>query len=209
MSRCWMQTVSGKAVDFDDLDPSAIDIADIALGLSRIARYVGHTATAEPYSVAEHSVRVARLVAWWQPNQPELALRALLHDAAEGYVGDTTSPVKAWVRRQTYALDVLEARVERAILTRFGLRHLRSDPPLPLDELERIEKVIKRADLVLLATERRDHMAPCDRDWELEHKPLAARLAPPLSASAAERVFLEYFEAMTAAVSLADAEAQR
>jgi 5'-deoxynucleotidase YfbR-like HD superfamily hydrolase len=194
VSNTWMQTISGKVVDFDDIRPEAFEIWDIAHALSRINRFLGHTH--EPYTVAEHSVRVAELVLSWHPGNHELALRALLHDAAEAYVGDTTSPVKAFIRRQTYALDVLEARLERAILERFGLRHLRSEPPLALTEAEGIAEIIKKADLVVLSTEHRDHVPPGERDWRLAYPPHVEALPPPMSAELAEQVFLKLFCAL-------------
>ncbi len=192
MSDCWMQCISGRAVDFDDVRPEHIEIADIALGLSRINRYLGHTNL--PLTVAEHSIRVAAVVRD-ATNDQEMTLRALLHDAAEAYVGDTTAPVKRYIRRQTYALDVLETRVQRAILERFGLRHMRSEG-MSLAEWERIEATIKNADLVLLATERRDHVPPGERPWSLTHQPLPRRLALPFQAERAEHAFLKHFHAL-------------
>ncbi len=186
----WAQSYSGKAIDFDNIQPGQFTIEDIAIGLSRINRYLG--ATRETYSVAEHSVCVS-LAVEEEAGDTSLALRALLHDAAEAFIGDTTSPVKGWIRRQTYALDVLEARIERAIFERFGLPHLRSDPPM-LDEPE----IIKRMDLVMLATERRDLIGPGEREWNLSHEPRPKTLPMPLTAEKAERAFLDRFEFLTA-----------
>jgi len=190
----FMQTRSGKAIDFDAIEPDKIEIEDIAIGLSRINRYLGHTV--DPLTVAEHSVRVSLLVSDWYPDDHSLQLRALLHDASEAIVGDVTAPVKRWIRQQSYVLDVLEARIERAILTRFGLRHMLSDPPMPLAECEAIAEIIKRADLTLLATEHRDLVPPGERDWNLTHEPLPKKHARPASPEVAERVFLERFEAL-------------
>jgi 5'-deoxynucleotidase YfbR-like HD superfamily hydrolase len=198
MSDCWMQSISGRAIDFDDVRPEHIEIEDIALGLSRINRYLGHTPV--PLTVAEHSIRVAHVVRH-VTNDVELTLRALLHDAAEAYVGDVTAPVKRYIRRQTYALDVLELRVQRAILERFGLRHLRSEG-MTLDEWERIEATIKHADLRLLATEYRDLVGEGSRPWNLTHEPLPRRHAIPLPAERAEQAFLEHFHALWSPVSL-------
>ena len=78
-------TVSGRA--FWPLENSGeIVIEDIAHHLAMIARYGG--ALTEFYSVAEHCWHMSHAVA------PEFALEALLHDAAETYLGDIRRPLK-------------------------------------------------------------------------------------------------------------------
>lgn len=82
----WLQTFTGRQFWPLDPQPGDVDIADIAHALSLICRYGGHTQRF--YSVAEHAVHVSRAV------PPEDALRGLLHDAAEAYVGDMVRPLK-------------------------------------------------------------------------------------------------------------------
>src|SRR5690606_5290032 len=77
----WMQTFTGRAVYPLDLRPDDIDIQDIAHALSMQCRYAGHTR--QFYSVAEHSVHVAR---WCRQYGPAAALEGLLHDATEAYL---------------------------------------------------------------------------------------------------------------------------
>ncbi len=192
MSDCWMQSYSGKAIDFDAISPEDIEIEDIALGLSRINRYLGHTNI--PLTVAEHSIRVAAIVRE-TTKDPVLTKHSLLHDAAEALIGDITAPVKRWIKRHTWALHVLETRVQRAILERFGLKHMRSEG-MTMSEWERIEATIKHADLVMLATEYRDLVPKGVRPWNLTHEPLPRRHALPLPADRAEAAFLEHFHAL-------------
>lgn len=155
---------------FNLLQPGAsrIEIADIAHALSNLCRFTGHTR--EFYSVAQHSVHVSHLV------PPEHALAALLHDATEAYLGDVSSPLK----HQLPAYRDIEARVEAAVMTRFGLT-------VPL------HPSIKAADLVALATEKRDLMAP-DRDWDcLAHSQPDPQRITPMPPELARTLFLSRY----------------
>ena len=71
----YIETVSGKKVYFLDPDPDQIDIKDIALSLSRVNRFNGHTR--KPLTVAEHCWNGSRHI------QDDLKLAFLLHDASE------------------------------------------------------------------------------------------------------------------------------
>lgn len=105
----------GHEVDFLDPQQDSIHLVDIAEGLSKCARYAGQTPD-KFYSVAEHSV----LCSYFVPEH--MALQALLHDAAEAYTGDFSSPLKALIRKSTSVLDVVEDRLTRAIFQRFGVQ---------------------------------------------------------------------------------------
>lgn len=173
MTAPWIQTVSGVA--FDLLAPTVemVRVGDIAHALARINRFSGHT-LGEPYSVAHHSMLVADLLASW--GAPVAVVReGLLHDAPEAYYGDMVSPVAAAIR----TIDRLGALLNAAEPTRDPLStlHRRVDAvvraALSLPEYE--TAIVKRADLVALAIERRDLMAPCERDWCLpEYAPASA-----------------------------------
>lgn len=125
-------TVSGRVIDFLYPDPEQINLDDIARGLSRQARYSGQTI--RPYTVAQHSLLVASLVA------PEHRLYALLHDAPEAYLGDIPSPAKdAMDNLAAPALlespyRVVERRIWRAICNRYDL-----SPELP-DEVHEADQ---------------------------------------------------------------------
>lgn len=125
---------------FDLLDPhgSRIEIEDIAHALSNLCRFTGHTHMF--YSVAEHS--------WWCSMivSRSDALAALMHDAAEAFVGDVSRPLKSLIpdfRR-------IEHVVQSAICARFGL------------SLE-LPATVKEADLLMLASEQLHCMRSSDR----------------------------------------------
>lgn len=108
----WMQTYTGRK--FWPMDPRSdeVFIEDIAHSLSLQCRYAGHCERF--YSVAEHSVHLARHLRW---QGVEVALWALLHDASEAYLVDVPRPVKGHLVGYKDA----EARVMAAVCERFGL----------------------------------------------------------------------------------------
>lgn len=138
----WILTATGKHFDFAAPRPDQIDILDIAQGLANECRYAGHTR--HFYSVAQHCVIASQIV------PREHALEALLHDAAEAYCKDIPRPLKAMLPDYR----AVEDRVEAAIRDRFGLPGEQSHH-------------VKRADLVMLATERRDLMPQDDTPWPI------------------------------------------
>lgn len=162
-----MTTSSGRA--FWPLDPQQDDIrfGDIANGLSRLCRYNGQLdPNVEHYSVAQHSVLVSLNV------PAEFALEALLHDAAEAYVGDMVRPLK--LKNALYRVQ--ELNVDRVIRSKFSL---------PLF----CSSVVKDADNVACATEKRDLLAPSvDVDWGRLPDPWPEKIKP-LNAFAARDLF--------------------
>lgn len=184
----WIQTYSGKAFDLWDPQPDQIDITDIAHALSLQCRFNGHCR--QFYSVAQHSVLVARLL-------PEpLRLYGLLHDAAEAYIGDIVRPLKERLvmfgmrydgSNEYTAFKYSEANLIERIYAHFRLR-----TPLEYDE----RQAIKYADDVMLATEARDLLAPPPRPWGKLPEPDAVHIAP-LDPSDAKGVFLATFEKLT------------
>lgn len=99
---CTMLTVSGRQVNLLYPKPEMIDLGDIAHALSRIQRFAGHTTV--PYTVAQHSMLVARIVAI---THPHYQLHALLHDATEAYIGDASRPLKNTMRMQGLRLRTM------------------------------------------------------------------------------------------------------
>ncbi|RVN04626.1 HD domain-containing protein [Sinorhizobium meliloti] len=108
----WMQTYTGRK--FWPMDPRADEvlIEDIAHSLSLQCRYAGHCLRF--YSVAEHSVHLARHLRW---QGVEVALWGLLHDASEAYLVDVPRPVKPHLPGYKEA----ESKVMAAVCERFGL----------------------------------------------------------------------------------------
>jgi len=133
----FLQTVSGRRVNPFDPDPSQIDIGDIARALGNLCRFGGHSRVF--YSVAQHSVIVSELVEQ-RGGDVEDVFAALMHDAAEAYLGDMPHPIK---HRSPLgaAFKAAEDQLEAVIRERFGIK---ADVP-----------EIKRVDRALLATERR------------------------------------------------------
>jgi 5'-deoxynucleotidase YfbR-like HD superfamily hydrolase len=135
--RAWQRMLSGRRLDLIDPSPLDVEIGDIAHGLARVARWNGQTKGPEIFSVAQHSLLVEALFAARDVSSSrESRLAALLHDAPEYVIGDMISPFKAAVGGD---YKLVEARLKRAVLIRFGL------PAEPPDDLERRIKIADRA----------------------------------------------------------------
>lgn len=135
----YLETVSGRKIDFADPDPDQIVVEDIVHALRHICRFGGHIL--KPLSVMAHSANVALLV------PDKFKYEAILHDAAEAYIGDMPTPFKLMMPD----FLSLEARIQAAINTKFGLP-------------DRMSQVVVNADRVALMTER-DFLKPASGDW--------------------------------------------
>jgi uncharacterized protein len=114
MKQTWFQTYSGLIIDLQgDPDSWVINIEDIAHALSNICRWGGHGRTF--YSVAQHSFEVSWIAG------DTFAFAGLLHDAAEAYVGDMISPVKAMQDPGYDFFTSLEDDFHDQIAKQFGL----------------------------------------------------------------------------------------
>ena len=103
-------TRSGRRVDLTNPRPDDICIYDIAWALSHICRWTGHVASF--YSVAEHSVLVSERV------PVAYARAALMHDAAEAYIGDVSAPLKSVLPEYRR----LEAQFSAVIAEKFNIQ---------------------------------------------------------------------------------------
>jgi hypothetical protein len=113
----WLNTFTGRRFNFLEPKHEDIDIVDIALALSRQARYAGHTK--RHYSVAEHSVIVSCAVQAIGPANLDAQRWGLMHDAAEAYCTDVPWPIKA--AGLVPELIAAEKRIMGIIAERFGL----------------------------------------------------------------------------------------
>lgn len=151
----WIQTFTGKQYWPIDPRPEDVDIRDIAHALSMLCRFGGHCL--KFYSVAEHSVHIAR---WLYPRHgARVALCGLLHDATEAYVTDVPRPLKPFLNgyKQTERQNWL------AIAATIGL-----PATLPAS--------VKEADSGALADEALQNMSPCIAQWSPMPKPLGFAL---------------------------------
>lgn len=131
--------ISGTAV----LVPGAVPrIEVIAHSLAQINRFTGHAT--RPYSVAEHSVLVCDIVKTMGLDH-HAQRAALMHDAHEAITGDMASPVKWVLGTEWLGFENLHARMLRHAY------HLQTAHTA-------YGHAIKQADLIALATERRDLM---------------------------------------------------
>jgi len=161
---------SGRRFDLLDPASSQFEVEDIAHGLAHICRYAGQCRTF--YSVAEHSMLVSEVV-------ENFALEALMHDAAEAFIGDITRPLKQLLPDY----KVIEADIERVIADRFGL-------------VSEAKKVVKEADLQVLAAEQCQVMAPGCADWAEEAgiEPAAVIIRGMLPEEAKTKFLARYHE---------------
>ena len=136
--RAWQRMLSGRRLDLLDPSPLDVEIADIAHGLARVARWNGQTSGDHAFSVAQHSLLVETIFCEIVPGaSPDSRLAALLHDAPEYVIGDMISPFKSVVGGGGY--KEVEQRLQRAIHLRFSL---------PAEVAAGLRKDIKKADQI-------------------------------------------------------------
>lgn len=136
-----IQLASGGYWDIWDPESTlgVIDIGTIAHALSNICRFTGHTR--KFYSVAQHAV----LCSYVGPDK--YAYAKLMHDIAESVLNDVASPLKHLLPDYKN----IEINNEVALLPYFGLDYRDTE----------LHREVKLADLVMLATEKRDLMPAC------------------------------------------------
>jgi 5'-deoxynucleotidase YfbR-like HD superfamily hydrolase len=133
-----------------------VNIEDIAHALSQGNRFTGHPKF--PYPVAQH----CRLGSYLVPYM--YALRFLLHDASEAYLGDMNRPLKHF----TLAGDEyrkVEARIQSLIYNKFGLSEVE---PEIIHEIDN-EMLYAEKEQIMPATEWRNQ-------WSKDRKAANVRI---------------------------------
>lgn len=162
MEGTWIQTITGVRASIN-MSVEDIKIEDIAHALSNICRFAGHCR--EFYSVAQHSCLVYDMC---REIGPMTRRWALLHDAAEAYIGDIPRPVKLAIGTK---IKDMEEEFLDMIAMRFGLRgeyHL-----------------VKEVDERMLFTERAQ-LLPVEVDWGWSAEPYVMTIEPWAPAKARE-----------------------
>ena len=191
--RAWQRMLSGRRLDLLDPSPLDIEIADIAHGLARVARWNGQTNGAHIFSVAQHTLLVEAVMREHTPRiDQKVRLAALLHDAPEYVIGDMISPFKAVLDG---AYKAVEGRLLSAIHIRFGL------PAALPAEITRQIKAADKGAAYLEATLLAGFAEPearrlFGRDPGLPRATVQDYLTP-WSAARAEKRFLARFKALS------------
>jgi uncharacterized protein len=182
MNQGWIQTFTGRKFYPLAARPEDVDLRDIAHALSLKCRFNGHCRTF--YSVADHSLRVSRLL---EILNPMLALWGLMHDAAEAYLPDLGGPIKKSFHIHTgehiESFDDAEDRLLIVIAVALNF------PPIHYE-------AIRDADYTLLVTEARDLLGATPQDWSMTQTPLPEKILP-LSPLEAEHAFLTRYGSLT------------
>ena len=186
--RAWQRMLSGRRLDLLDPSPLDIEIAVIAHGLARVARWNGQTSGDHAFSVAQHSLLVEALfcrIAGQAPASAKTA--ALLHDAPEYVIGDMISPFKAVIGEDYKSV---ENRILAAIHLRYGL------PATPPVALVKMTKQADRAAAFIEAT-RLAGFSVDEAEQFFGRPKISARnidaLVSSMDATTAKTVFLERF----------------
>lgn len=166
----WIETYTVKQFWFLNPSPEMFNIEDIAHALSMVCRYAGHVNRF--YSVATHCCLIADYFSY----DPRLHLTALMHDAAEAYIGDMPRPLK----RRLKQFRAIEGRIEQALAEKFGIIY-----PMPAE--------IKIADLRITLDERRALKSPSGRVWSEDASTPLGVTIPDWSPKRAKAEFLRRY----------------
>lgn len=109
----YVLTHTNKIVDIEHLKPEDITPTGIAIALDSMRRFQGRGV-----SVLRHTFWVFELIRKQYPDNHNLQLLALLHDAPEAFIGDIPAPIL----NSSKDLQALHSRVSDSIFQRFGAK---------------------------------------------------------------------------------------
>lgn len=195
---------SGFTLDLVRPDATGMPIEDIAVSLASQNRWSG--ATVAPYTVAEHAVMTSYLV------PEEYAFDALHHDDEE-ITGDDPSP-----KKNVMAIKTVKAFIKAAQNSPyFAPLHGFNLDTIPDDAFHRVVNkellngfykpikhalakefgfrydlaVVKQADLICMATEKRDIVPASWIDWSFLPEPHSEKIVPLKCAKKAAKLYLD------------------
>lgn len=145
-------TARGYFYPFDPR-PEEVHLEVIAAALSKVCRWGGHTP--QFLSVAQHSVYCAE--AGLRVSR-ETARAALLHDAAEAYIGDMVRPLKA----RLVEFSVIEGMLLSVIMDRFEV-----DVPSVWADVLQIDEEVLAAEKAAMFPEAPEWGLPAPADIEV------------------------------------------
>ena len=181
--------LSGRRLDLLDPSPLDIEIADIAHGLARVARWNGQTSGAHIFSVAQHTLLVEAVMREQTPRVDlRFRLAAMLHDAPEYVIGDMISPFKAVLGGDYKAV---EKRLLAAIHIRFGLPPELACRDHATDQGRRPRRGLSGGDAACGFCRSRSQAPVRQRSRPAARQP--ADYLTPWTAAKAEKRFLERF----------------
>ncbi len=157
----YITTHTGRKFYFDKFDVDSVCLEDVAHALSYQCRYNGHGHLF--ISTAEHSLNIANYiflkyegsVGKKKAQAKKLAAQALLHDAAEAYMGDMPGPLKKFCPD----FDKLETQLMGDIFEKYGLPR-------------KLYAEVKEADTRILLNEMATIFPKTHPKAELDVKPL-------------------------------------
>lgn len=190
-ARAWQRMLSGRRLDLLDPSPLDVELADIAHGLARVARWNGQTTGDHAFSVAQHSLLVEEIFRCTNRCTADDCLMALLHDAPEYVIGDMISPFKAVVGG---GYKTVEKRLECAIHLRFGLpAHTPKELKERIKKADRVAAYFEATELAGFSQEEARKLFGHPRGITRE-----ILLIDPLPAVEAQRLFAARFDALEA-----------
>jgi hypothetical protein len=148
----WILTATGGR--FDLLDPRIEDVKlwDMALATAGIRRFTGHVGG--NYTVNTHTRNIVAALPWAYKGW------GYVHDLAEAYTGDASTPLKRVMRMfseaRYSAFDRVSDHIESVVFQAFGF---------PSAMPEEAHRVVKQFDLALYAAEKRDLMPAQILPW--------------------------------------------